>query len=111
VDWMVFEWINRIGAVLRLLIGLGVASIAVVVALSLTKKRICREAAWLLALGLVASWTVSLLHSIIDVLIMPMMGWGVTRWISYGLDVVDLLCFAVIGAGLYMFRVPRGGRR
>ncbi len=106
-----YEWISRIGAALRLLAMLGVVIAALVVALNLTKKRLCREGAWLLALGLALSWTISLIHTIADLALAPVIGWEIVMWIGYGLDLVDLLCFGVIAAGLFMLRVPRRGAR
>lgn len=109
MDYMLFEWINRIGWILRLLAGLGVGIIALVVAFRLTKARICREAAWLLAMGWLASWSISVLHGLVETFGMSVFGWTVMRWASWGLDLLDLGCFLLIAVGLFMFRAPRGG--
>ncbi len=104
MDWQLYEWINRIGGLLRLLMSLGVGVVALVVAIRLTRQRICREAAWLLAVGWLASWSVSLLRTVAELLLMPNLGWGMVRWGIWALDLLDLCCFMAILVGLFMFR-------
>ena len=108
MDYEIFEWVTRIGWLLRILLGLVVGIVAVVVAAKLTRKRVCREAAWLLALGWLASWSISVVQGVVNWFLMPWFGWGVARWIVWGLDLLDLGCALIIIAGLFMFRAARG---
>ncbi len=108
--WTLFEWIARIGSGLHLLLGLAVALVAVVVAVGLTRRRLCREAAWLMAAGWLASAVLYLVEIVINHLLMPVIGWTVGQWLNYGLDLLYMVCFVVIAVSLFMFRPPAGGR-
>lgn len=107
--WPWFEWINRIGAVLQFVLSLGVGLVAIVVAIQLTRRRLCREAAWVLALGWLASCALTLAHGVVDLLLMPALGWTVGQWLGYGIDLLDMACFGIMAAGLFMFRPGAGG--
>ena len=108
--WMWFEWAGRIGWTLQVLVAFVVAIVAIVVAVQLTRRRVSREAAWLLALGWLAWTALSVVHMINDLLVAPMMGWSLSQWISYGTDLLQLCCFAIVGIGFFMIRPAIGGR-
>ncbi len=108
--WTWFEWIHRIGAGTNLLLSMVVGLVAVAVAIQLTRRRQCREAAWLLALGWLAGCALALAQLVIDLLLMPVLGYGFAQWFGYAIDVFYLLSFCIMAAGLFMFRLPAGGR-
>ncbi len=108
--WTWFEWINDIGSVLNLLLSFVVGLVALVVAFKLTKRRLCREAAWLLALGWLGCCALAVAGLIVDLLLMRAVGWTVAQWLTYGIELLTLCSFGVMGAGLFMFRLPARGR-
>ena len=110
VYWTWFDWISRIGAGLEFLLALLVALIALGVAIMLTRQRLCREAAWLLALGWLATVALTVVQLIIDQLLMRALGWGVGQWFTYGVDLLTLCSFGIMAAGLFMLRPARGAR-
>ncbi len=108
--WTWFEWIHRIGGITQLLLSVGVGLIALVVAYQLTVRRQCREAAWLLALGWLATCALDLALLVIDLLLMPMLGYGFGQWFGYAVNLFYVLSFCIVAVGLFMFRLPSGGR-
>ncbi len=108
--WTFFEWASRIGWTLQILVAFAVGIVGIVVAIQLTRRRVSREAAWLLALGWLAWTALSVVQLITDLLVAPMMGWSLAQWISYATDLLQLCCFAIMGVGLVMLRPPVGGR-
>ncbi len=108
--WMWFEWIHDVGSVLDLLVSLLVGLIAVVVAIRLTKARVGREGAWLIALGWLAACAMDIAWLVADLVLMRFVGWTVMQWVLYGLDLFKLVAVLIVGAGLFMLRPAKGGR-
>ncbi len=108
--WMWFDWISRIGASLEFLLALLVGLIALGIAIKLTRQRMCREAAWLLALGWLATVALAVVQLIVDLVLMRAIGWGVGQWLTYGVDLLTLCSFGIMAVGLFMLRPARGAR-
>jgi hypothetical protein len=87
----------------------GVAVIAVVIAMRLTRLDRCREAAWVIALA----WAGYLVLRMSTVLLRGFLPYIehhlVLRWVDFGVELLCMGAMVVCGVGLFLLRRARGG--
>jgi hypothetical protein len=98
-------------SVLRLgLVGV-VAVVAAIVALRLTRLDLCREAAWVHALGWAGCFVFQLSTVLLRVLRPGVAYAAGLRWIDLGIQLLTMGSLLVVGVGLLLMRPARGGGR
>jgi len=107
MDSQIYEFLMPAMMVFWWIIDCIIALIALIVAIYLTRKKLCRAAAWMLftASGLLVF--MDFLFVLNDIVLVKALDTSVTSWIDAGLSLINLAPWAFFAFALALFRAPK----